>query len=317
MSATPLGWIDWADRTPFQHAAHHAAVASMPVFAVPGAARDPVPQPLRLTDCWRHELVVAALGRPFTRWHQLTGSCVWAGGTNAAASVIFLDVIRRREPERIILPFGLHAYGESRRLAGMRGRGEGSLGSTFAKAVQTVGLLDSRTEGLPQPHEDDGYCYSEAVELQWSDGVAVPAAVKELGSHHPIRTAAPCTSAADAWSAVVNGYACSLAYGWYVGRARVQGTPPVLVGTFDSRGGHQVSLQGVWDHPEFGPLFLMQNNWPASVYPADPAGGAPCSCWLRERDVQAACLNGEVYAFSQYDGYPANPDVPALLDLRI
>ena len=313
----PLGWLDWHHRGNAQHEAHHRAVAAMPVFAAPPVVTPSFPQPLRLTDAWTHARVVEALGRPFQRWHQLTGSCVGAGAGNCAATVAMLDVLRFGHAERLLLPCWLPAYGESRRLAGMHGRGEGSLGSTMAVAAVKLGFPDLSAAGLPTPTEGDGLEYTERVEYDWSDGAAMPDAVRQEALRHPVRTVSPCGSAADVRAALANGYPCTLAYGYYAGRPRVQGTPPVLVGTLDSRGGHQVSLQGVWDHPALGPLYLQPNQWPASVYPADPAGGPPCSCWLPEREVERACRGGEVYAWSQYDGYPAQPDVPALLDWRI
>ena len=317
MAAVPLGWIDWPERSPVMQQAHHAALAAMPVYAAPPLYEASFPEPLRLTDSWTHARVVAALGRPFRRWHQLTGSCVGAGAGNAMATLAFLDVLRRGDPERLLLPFWLAAYGESRRLAGMRGRGEGSLGSTMARAAVSLGFPDWSLSGLPVPTEGDGLAYTEAVEYQWSDGAALADQWRQEATRHPVRTVSPCGSAADVRAAVANGYPVTLAYGSYVGRPRVEGSPPVLLGTFDSRGGHQVSIQGVWDHPSLGPLYLQPNQWPASVYPADPAGGPPCSCWLREADVDRVCRGGEVYAWSQYDGYPAQPDVPALLDWRV
>lgn len=79
--ATPLlGFIRMQDRTPAQHA--FTAQAESVMIQRHGL---PVPtlapgQKVMLTDTWKNPAVIAALGMPFTRFHQLTGSC-FPGGT--------------------------------------------------------------------------------------------------------------------------------------------------------------------------------------------------------------------------------------------
>jgi hypothetical protein len=93
------------------------------------------------------------------------------------------------------------------------------------------------------------------------------------------------------------------------GTARVQGD--VLIGSYNGRGGHQESWLGYWNHPVHGELFYEMNQWGANAYGRCPSGAAPGGCWIRKADVDAFCRAqyAEVYALSNYDGYPARPEV--------
>ena len=321
--APPLGYIPPADLDPAALAAHRAAESVLPAFAMP-----PVPEGVDkvvLTECWKHPRVVQALGYEFPGYHQLTGFCVGAGGGNALATCSFLDVLRRGHTERIVRPDPLRPYGRSREIIGWNYQGEGSTGAAFARAV-LEGTPDGLTDGIPRPEVRDGLEFGASVEMRWSAARNNPAGVITEGKKHPVQTvAASLTTSDQVRDAVANGYPCTFANSLYVGRASVQGTPPVCVGRFDGSGGHQTSIQGWWNHPQLGELFLYVNQWTASTYPADPGGGPRCSCWVTrdelERRFNARDRFGnpdvECYPFSSYDGYPAQPDIPQLLDWRI
>jgi hypothetical protein len=296
------GWIPFLDRTADQNIAHANIVDDMPKFRVFGSA-ELKPSKLLLTDFWTAPQVVSALGYPYERIHQLTGSCVGAGGGNTAFTLSAIEVVRLNDPEQIIVPFWLLPYGISRKLAGMRGRGEGSLGSTFAKAVQQYGFIDARLPGLPAFTNADGLTWASKDEYAWSDGNAISSTWLEQAAKRTVKTVSPCTSADNVRDAILNYYPVTCACDNFVGSARVQGD--ILTGSFDRSGGHQTSILGWWEHPSLGEMFLYQNQWPASVYPKDPGGGPACSVWISKKSMDWACKTGEVYAFSQYDGYPA------------
>lgn len=303
------GWVDFPDRTKDQSERHDEIVAAMPPFAV-GPYRDDGPKKVILTDVWRRPEVKEAIGFSFKRFWQLTGACVGVGAGDVAATTNWIDVLLNGMLEKIVLPFWPLTYGKGRELAGMRGPGEGSTGSAQAQAALKWGYLDARMEGLPSftPHGDDdeGVCYTADIERQWSDGSSIQQNWLELAGQRVFKTVSPIRNSDEGRAAIRNHYALTLAYGSYIGHPRVQGSGEnaVLLGTFDSRGGHQTSIQGCWDHPDLGLLFHNQNQWPKSAYPADPAGGMPCSCWMTAKDFDLACQRGEVYVYSGYVGYP-------------
>lgn len=310
MSTPPLGFITPADRTADQHAAHWRAVARMPKFAIAGHI-DAGPVKVLLTDAWKHPAVVADVGFVFPRFHQLTGSCVGAGGGQALFTLIAVQRLLAANPTKAFLPFWPFDYGRCRSNEGDRGQGEGAMGSSFADTIVKEGVIAATEAGLPAFQNSDGLVLTEQLEMTWSDGASATV-TKWLPTAkvHPVGAAAPCNSPADIKAAILNGYPVTFACNNYIGKASVQGSgaDAAVVGRWDGSGGHQQSVHGYWDNPTLGPLYWAQNNWPGSTYPADPAGGPVCGCWVKEADVAAALrLDSEVYALSHLSWFPAQP----------
>lgn len=310
----PLGWITPADRTQDQHDAHDRAESAMPKFAIAEAAPSG-PLNVRLFDAWKAPAVVADVGFVFPRFHQLTGSCVGAGGGQALFSLIATQRLLADEPTKAFIPFWPFDYGRCRYEEGDRGQGEGAMGSSFAAAVAKDGILDASTSGLPVFQNQDGLVLTNHIEMQWSDGGSqTVTSWLNQARMHPVGTAAKMNSVEDIRNAIANGYPVTFACDRFIGHASVNNDPanPCVVGHWDSNGGHQQSIHAVWDHPNLGPLYWAQNNWPGSVYPKDPAGGPVCGCWVTEANVTNAFgYHAEVYALSHLNWFPAQPAVQA------
>jgi hypothetical protein len=287
----------------------------------------PVPQlatgeKIRLFDAWKHPLVVADVGFTFDRIHQITGSCVWAGGTNGLFSTIATQRLIATNPTKAFLPFTLHNYAMSRHAIGDDTEGEGSLGSTFAASLEQDGVRDwpnGGQDGLPAYTDSDGVSITEREELAWSSYrnrslQAVLASAKQ----HLLGKAAQAKTFDDIWALAGNGYGVSFACNNYIGHASVQGSgaDACLMGRWDGSGGHQQSIHAIWQHPQFGRIVWAQNNWPGSTYPVDPAGGPVCGCWVKEADVNAALrLDSEVYGLSHLNWFPAQPLMQSWADI--
>lgn len=310
MSDYPTGWIQFDEMTTEQKQAHLANIEKMPSFSLFGEKPE-VGFRLLLTDLWKHPATVEALTQAFLGWFQYTGSCVGVGGGNAQQTTLLADKLIRKEPEKPVLVLWPYNYGRSRQLGGMRGRGEGSFGSTFARSASDDGSPDWEGEGLPPVSQANGmFVIGRNAELQWSDGTFAPAAVREEAKMHKF-TSAPLSSADQVRDAILNGYAVTRAGMVFTqpGTARVEGD--VLIGRYNGRGGHQESWLGYWNHPTHGELFYEMNQWGANAYGKCPSGAAPGGCWIRKADVDAFCRAqyAEVYALSNYEGYPARPEV--------
>lgn len=304
------GWIPQSERTPEQQKLHNELLERMPAFGLYGE-KPPVGFRILLTDLWKHPRTVEALGREFLGWFQYSGSCVGVGGGNGQQTTLLSDLLIRKEPEKPVLVFWPYNYGRSRQLGGMRGRGEGSFGSTYAKSAAEDGTPDWDGEGLPAVSVANGMLViGRQAELTWSDGTHAPQSVREEGKSHKYITA-PLSSADQVRDAIVNGYGVTRAGMVFTnpGSASVQGD--ALIGRYNGRGGHQESWLGYWNHPTHGELFYEMNQWGANAYGKCPSGAAPGGCWIRYADVDAFCKsrNAEVYALSNYDGYPGRPEV--------
>jgi len=322
METPNLGWIEPAIRTQAQHDAHEAATATMVKFSLP------VPKlakgdKLMLTDLWKNPDVVADVGFPFQRKHQLTGSCVEAGFWNAVVSTICSQRVASDKPTKAFVPFTYHNYALSRHYMGDDGQGEGSLGSTIAKSATTDGVRDwvPGTDGMPEytRNDGDGFKVTKSVEMAWSS-VRNPSVNKILtvSKNHLFGSAAECRTIEDIQAMSANGKGVAFACSYYVGSASIrgEGKDAYVRGLWNGRGGHQQSIHGLWHHPNDGMLAAVGNNWDQNTYPADPAGLPWCFCWVPFEGVSGSVewamgQSGEVYGYSNLPWFEA---LPKLID---
>ena len=308
----PLGWLDWHERTDDQNETHENIVAAMPSFDLPASAQELPPKGTKilLTDCWKHARVKSSLNLPkgFPGWHQDSGCCVGVGFGDGAQTTNILDVLQRGDSEEIGLIFWPFNYGRSRQLAGMRGQGQGSMGSTIARSASEDGVLIWKPGlSLPDYSVNGMLGIGKSEEMIWSDGQHASAEVREEGKPHRI-ISAPVSSGLGVVGAIMNGYACLRAFAKYVQVGSAQVKDGALIGHYDGRGGHQESWQAFWHHPTQGPLIGEMNQWGQNVYGIDPGGLPPGACWVPLDEVDRECQRGEIYALNNYDGYPSKPE---------
>ncbi len=305
-----FGWIGPDRRTKEQEAAHDAIMSKHCVpFKIDGKTDYPRGGKVALVRYWNHPEVVKALGSPFPGIFQQTGSCVGAGGGNSIFTTLCLEVLYGGQAEAIVIPFWLLPYGRSRMHAGMNGPGEGSLGSAFQQAMLEDGTFSAKDPGLPAFQDTNGLTWGARTEREWSDGRAIAREWLEKAKPHRYDAFVQCRNADNVRDAVVNGCAPTCASMWGMrdpGEARVQGDgdAAVLIGTRTGQWSHQMSVQGWWDHPSLGELFLIENQW-SQCYPADPAtGGRKSGVWVKKADMDWIC-NDEVFAPSGFNGIKA------------
>lgn len=309
----PLGWIKPEDRTQEQADAHQKAMARMPRFALQAPVL-PKGTKVMFTDFWRKPEVVADIGFEFNGFYQFTGSCVGVSDGDATATLSFIQRFLADAPTKAFIPFWPFSYGRTRYLEGDRGRGEGAIDSVMGTQNGTEGILDTSPAGLPQFRQTgDGIQLSKSIELEWSDGNGPAMQYLDKAKPHLVGTRAPLNTTEDIKAAILNGYPVLYGNDGFIGNASIvgSGAEACTVGRHDSQGGHSTCYLGWWDHPTLGPLFLMSNQWPTSVYPKDPAGGGRCCCWEREADVarifRTGSGNGETMALSHLNYFPAQP----------
>ncbi len=140
--------------------------------------------------------------------------------------------------------------------------------------------------------------------MEWSAGDRKPCTewtgegVKRL-----IRTAAKLNNSGEVRQAIANLFPVTCASMFGHNPKVVDG---VLMGIKGPRWSHQMSIHAYWDHPKLGLIFFLMNQWGLNAHGTDPAGGPRGGVWIYAKDVDWICQD-EVYAFSQFNGYPA-PD---------
>lgn len=301
------GWIPPHERDAAMTAAHDAVIAATPNLVIVGAPPDTGTGRVHLWDCWK---TARPAGWPGI--HQITGSCVGAGGGNALFSLAAADVVKRRDPERIEVPFWLLPYGISRMLLGLHSRGDGSSGSTFAEAVKR-GHLPANTPGLPSFTETaSGLVWGERAELDWSQGRKVATKWTEEAKQFPVKSTALCRSSDDVRDAIRSYFPVTIASNWGgLMRPGVSGSGENarLINRRSTTWNHQMSVQGWEDNPEHGELFFILNQWSAEAHGRCPSGAPAGGFWVKRKDMDDIVRQGESFAFSQFDGFPA-PDSP-------
>jgi hypothetical protein len=301
-----FGWVPPENRTEIQHAKVDIAVKSMPRFTISGDPLRHDTDKALLFEFWKHPLVKEANnGKEFTGTHQMTGCCVGAGGGNCWMTLACVEACRLGDREIPKVPFWLLPYGRSRFYLGDRSPGEGSTGGTFAQAAREDGTVAADTPGLPTFTTDDGFIWGRNAEMSWSDGDASQTMnLLPESRKHLVKTTAQCKSSDDVREALKNGYPCTAASMYAHDGGKVQGDPACLLATRQGSWSHQMSLQGWWLHPQFGELFWLHNQWGLKAHGICPTGAPPGGVWIKKSDVDWICRD-EVYAFSQFDGFPA------------
>jgi hypothetical protein len=296
-----FGYIPPEERTPEQSAFDLSAKMDMPRFQLSGSWNDDE-ETVGLWDAAK----VANNGKHFLAFWQQTGSCVGNGGGQVVWYTSAVEVVRLGDPEQVILPFYLLPYGKSREIGGLRGRGSGSFGSAFAKAIQRDGILPFNHPGLPQPkmHDSEGITWGSSVELEWSDGARIPESFLVESRKYPIKTVANIRSTDEAWEAASNYYGMTIASNWG-GQMKCPGVDGVLLNTRSGTWMHQMAVLGRKRHSRLGKLWYVKNSWGPGVHGLDPAGGPPGGFWINERDMADIVRQGECFAFSQFQGFPA------------
>jgi len=234
-------------------------------------------------------------------------NCVGAGGGNMLFSLACADVIRRGDPERVVIPFWLLPYGISRMLFGINGRGSGSSGSTFAQAVSTYGMLPADVDGLPAYAEKDGWVWGQDAELEWSQGRKIPSKYLQEARPHLVQGVAKCVDADAVREALKNFYAVTCASNW-----GGMMNPPVVGSGANARllnrrvttWNHQMSVHAWEDNPEHGEIFYILNQW-GDCHGHCPSGAPRGGFWIKRADMNIIASQGETFAFSNLLGFPA------------
>lgn len=251
---------------------------------------------------------------------QRTGSCVNGGAWNALLTRNAVDACVGNDPQPFAFPFTLPAYGLSRFIAfGRDDQGEGSTGDAMAQALRDLGStqydLRELAGVIPKPTlYDCAFTYTDQEELLYSRKSGCPAAVTPfLGGHKiefvkvttieqaeaEIRKLRPITIAGNWGSRMTMSY-------------KGTGANRVLFGSLEDRWEHQMSVQGVWHHPEFGRLWNIMQQWyflsggvckPVHGMPANDE--APGTFWVDDSMIlhQLNYRWGELRSIKSLKGY--------------
>lgn len=293
-----LGWIPPEQRTRKQHSIAEQIIAAMRPFFI---ARQTASTEGKRVVLWDFSRKV--LGDHIPTLAQKTGSCVGNGAWNAAQYAQCVEIVQG-DRERYEVLFMPYHYGRGRLHSGLRGRGEGSIGSGQAKAIVEDGVLANDDYGnqLPLPHDQGGLTWGADLEMQWSDGARIKSTWVTEGRKHLFKSAAPIRSYSQARDALCNGYPITVASmrGFQmrpvVDRGKHWGKPR-------GQWAHQMCFVGVDDDRRRPGLYCL-NSWGPDAHgtPADDA--PPGGFWVDADVADSMFRQDDSFAFSQFDGFP-------------
>ncbi len=304
------GWIPPHKRTNEQKKLDAALKLAMPKFKILGNGMWKANQKV---VCWDATLVLRN-GKHLECFHQDTGSCTGQGATKTQWYVEYVDKAVKGEREQPRLLYEPYTYAQGRVCAGISGGEAGGTGAGTAEAVRTYGGLDATISGLPEFETRGETIYWPAsTDDGWGRRGAPQEYIKE-GKNHLIKTTSLINNTDEAIEALSNYYPMTCASNWGGQMSPpVKGTKfPVLLNTHADSWNHQMCCIATWDHPELGRIFYIQNSWGEDAHGTPPDGAPPGGFWISARDFQYIIDQQEVFAYSQFDGFPEQRLDPSL-----
>lgn len=233
---------------------------------------------------------------------QEIGDCVSFGAANAVRYLLLVQIDRDPGASEFRDPFPPYIYGISRvQIGGGRvGNSDGSIGAWAAKGVQEYGIVASNDPGVP--------AYSGSIARQWGRQ-GPPRDLIALGKQRLVRTVANVKTAAEVRDAICNGYPVTIASDF--GSKRMIPQDGRIVAKRDgTRWMHQMCVIG-YDGSGAKPYWYVLNSWEPSMHPAPLNNEPPGGFWIEESTMQYIAAQGDSWAFSQFDGFPARDIDPA------
>lgn len=240
-------------------------------------------------------------------------NCVGHGKCNAEWYLMHVQCVIGQKREVPILPYEPYGYAQSRVCAGISGYSDGSTGTGAADAARKYGVLSSEISGLPAfKNGDDTITFSGDVDKSWGNRGAPSQYIPE-GQKHLVKTTALIRSVEEAKQALLNNYPLTIASSWGGQMTPpLKGNPQVRLNSRVTSWAHQMSVTNYWLHPSLGDIFYIQNSWSASAHGIGPNNEPLGGFWVLASDLAIIIREEETFAYSQFDGFPANRIDPKL-----
>lgn len=253
-----------------------------------------------------YNVVRKVLGSDIVNIPQETGDCVSWGAKHGTEYVNCVQILNG-ERQKFRLVFSPYYYGTGRVYVGQNrlGRGDGSLGSWMAEAVQKYGTVFCDDDGVPQ--------YSGAIAKHWGDSNSRDDLDKYVNKakEYCVKSASLIRSWDELVKAVINGYPCPTASDiGYNMEASSDGFHRQT-----TTWGHQMCIIGVDDNDK-DPYGIILNSWGdvhGHLKDFDNGEDLPVGVLrVRRKDIEKHLRAGETFAYSQYDA-PKEQDLDKAL----
>jgi hypothetical protein len=276
------------------------AAALMPKFEV----RDPKTNQVvtgvgKNAEMWKYSKIANG-GKNVPALQQETGDCVPHGAARAFIERTSYQIVKEGRNEVLKIPFPSYIYGIARIdiAGGRQGTQQGAAGIWAVQGMQALGVLTfDQAEKL-------GYKYSGKLSDLWGLR-GVPQAVKDVASKFRIRTYAQIKTWADVRDALVNGYPVTVASNvGFKGASYVKDGKRWLqpAGVWK----HQMCFIGCEDRVGRAKGAYCMNSWGADAHEKPMDDEPPGGFWVDWQTVQRMVSQGDSWAFTDSDGFPAD-----------
>lgn len=237
-------------------------------------------------------------GKHLPTFRQEIGDCVQAGAMQAMHRLMTSQIVLGGSGEEFKPIFGPYHYACGRNAPecgnGRMGRDpSGSTGAWQAVALKLYGVL-AQAPDLPE--------YSARVVTEWATKMPARQYI-ERGQSHKVGSIALMRSADDVRDANCNGYPVTIA-----SDAGFQMKPSVkdgrLVNRRVTRWNHQMCIIA-YDGSGATEYYYVLNSWGPDAHGVPPDDAPPGGFWITREDVEYIVRQGDSYALSQFDGFPA------------
>jgi len=287
-------------------------------FAVVNSDGEPIVQDNARRDVRLWDAVKAVSGpdKPkgehFDNIPQEIGDCVSFSFTTAVNYLLAVQQSQngRHELHRAYPPY---SYGASRIWIG-KGKVGGGDGSIVAWAVQSAMTDDIGILAFDDPNVPP---YSGAIAKQWG-ARGPPAAFKTVAGKRVVKSASPVRSGIEARDAICNGY--PVPFGAMFGSTDIKPRDGRMVARWNTRWAHAMCLVAYDGSAGAGKeYFYCLNSWGENAHPDPMQGEPPGGFWISFNDVNRICREGDAWAISNLDGFPARDviDWDQLLNARV
>lgn len=277
-------------------------VASMPKFAITDADGNAVSGDGKNAELWKFAKVANG-GQHLPTWRQQSSDCVSMGASNAVAYRQSVQIAQDGQNQQLRIPAPHYTYGISRVQIGKRslGRQGGSLGVWGAQACQSYGILPV------EKANELGFPYSGQLANRWGfDGP--PKVAIDYASKYRMRTVAQVRSWEDLRDALVHGFPVTIAsnVGFNGGSYDRDGKRWLRpAGSWP----HQMCVIGVEDRPNRTKGAYIINSWGTDAHPKPLNDEPPGGFWADWQTMQRIVSQGDSWAYSDFDGFPADSSV--------
>jgi len=275
------------------HAQQAAVIAAnTPKFQIVGAdGQDNTKKNVRLWDA-----MIQVRGSHLPNIAQQIGDCVSWGAAHAIDYLQAVQMVRGPPGFEFAQAFPPYIYGTSRVQVGKNQiRGDGSVGAWAAQALRDYGCLRSDAPQCPPYSGSIATSWGRSGPPQWALTEAKPFSVKSI---------AQVNSAEEARDAICNGYPVTIASSWW-GTNRITPVDGRMVATRNTSWGHQQCIIG-YDGSGRTPYFYVLNSWGENAHPAPLQNEPPGGYWVRFADIDHICKEGDSWALSSFEGFPAD-----------